>query len=227
MTATAEAYGFGALAPYATPRASDCEMKERVRLSGLFPRVRNEPMSTQLQALLKDFEQNAALTGILERRRRLEERMQFELKGREGMDALNRNLAPPFRAGLAGAAVSADVADRLARSQEPGHSPLLQMPVLQLPRLRLLPKSGFANQLQKPQQSSGVVVALACRARAAALGVAPAPSSASRRCLHWVLRSPCNPQAQQKQRPAQAQQKERPAPDGPDRKDQRPARAVG
>ena len=134
-----------------------------------------------------------------------------------------------------------------------GHSPLLQMPVLQLPRLRLLPKSGFANQLQKPQQSSGVVVALACRARAAALGVAPAPSSASRRCLHWVLRSPCNPQAQQKQRPqaqqkqrpaqaqqkqrpaqsqqkqrpAQAQQKQRPAPDGPDRKDERPARAVG
>ena len=120
MATTAEAYGFGARAPYAEPRASDYEMKERVRLSGLFPRVRNEPMSTQLQALLKDFEQNAALTGILERRRRLEERMQFELKGREGMDALNTNLAPPFRAGLAGAAVSADVADRLARSRVAG-----------------------------------------------------------------------------------------------------------
>ncbi len=117
MATTAEAYGFGARAPYAAPRASDYEMKERVRLSGLFPRMRNEPMSTQLQALLKDFEQNAALTGILERRRRLEERMQFELKGREGMDALNTNLAPPFRAGLAGAAVSADVRDRLARSR--------------------------------------------------------------------------------------------------------------
>ena len=120
MATTAEAYGFGARAPYAQPRASDYDMKERVRLSGLFPRVRNEPMSTQLQALLKDFEQNAALTGILERRRRLEERMQFELKGREGMDALNTNLAPPFRAGLAGAAVSADVADRLARSRVAG-----------------------------------------------------------------------------------------------------------
>ena len=120
MATTAEAYGFGARAPYATPRASDYEMKERVRLSGLFPRVRNEPMSTQLQALLKDFEQNAALTGILERRRRLEERLQFELQGREGMDALNRNLAPPFRAGLAGAATSADVADRLARSRVAG-----------------------------------------------------------------------------------------------------------
>ena len=46
--------------------------------------------------------------------------MQFELKGREGMDALSRNLAPPFRAGLAGAAVSADVADRLARSRVAG-----------------------------------------------------------------------------------------------------------
>ena len=120
MATTAEADGFGARAPYAQPRASDYEMKERVRLSGLFPRVRNEPMSTQLQVLLKEFEQNAALTGILERRRRLEERMQFELKGREGMDALTTNLAPPFRAGLAGAAVSADVADRLARSQAPG-----------------------------------------------------------------------------------------------------------
>ena len=120
MTATAEAYGFGARAPYATPRASEYDMKERARLSGLFPRVRNEPMSTQLQVLLKEFEQNAALTGILERRRRLEERTQYELKGREGMDALNRNLAPPFRAGLAGAAVSADVAERLASSQQPG-----------------------------------------------------------------------------------------------------------
>ncbi len=120
MATTAEAYGFGARAPYAQPRASEYDMKERVRLSGLFPRVRNEPMSTQLQVLLKEFEQNAALTGILERRRRLEARMQFELKGREGMDAINTNLAPPFRAGLAGAAVSADVADRLARSRVAG-----------------------------------------------------------------------------------------------------------
>ena len=120
MATTAEAYGFGARAPYAQPRAIEYDMKERVRLRGLFPRVRNEPMSTQLQVLLKEFEKNAALTGILERRRRLEERMQFELKGREGMDALNTNLAPPFRAGLAGAAVSADVADRLARSRVAG-----------------------------------------------------------------------------------------------------------
>ena len=120
MATTAEVYGFGARAPYAEPRASDYEMKERVRLNGLFPRVRNEPMSKQLQGLLKEFEQNAALTGILERRRRLEERLQYELRGTEGMDALRQNLAPPFRAGLAGAAVSADVADRLARSQQPG-----------------------------------------------------------------------------------------------------------
>ena len=92
MTTTAEAYGFGARAPYATPRASEHDMKERVRSSGLFPRVGNEPMSKQLQALLKEFEQNAALTGILERRRRLEERTQYELQGPEGIDALNRNL---------------------------------------------------------------------------------------------------------------------------------------
>ena len=120
MAPTAEAYGLGARAPYAQPRASEYDMKERVRLSGLFPRVRNEPMSNQLQALMKDFEKNAALAGILERRRRLDERLQFELKGSEGMDALSRNLAPPFRAGLAGAATSASVDDRLARSRVAG-----------------------------------------------------------------------------------------------------------
>ena len=92
-------------------------MKERVLLSGLFPRVRNKPMSDQLQVLLKEFEQNAALTGILERRRRLEERRQFELQGSDGIDALNRNLAPPFRVGLAGAATSSAVAETMRRSR--------------------------------------------------------------------------------------------------------------
>ena len=117
MATTAEQHGFGARAVYAQPRASEYDMKERVRLSGLFPRVRNEPMSKQLQTLLKEFENNAALTGILERRRRLEERRQFELQGSEGIDAMNRNLAPPFRAGLAGAATSAAVAEMLSRSR--------------------------------------------------------------------------------------------------------------
>ena len=114
MATSAETYGFGARAPYATPRASEHDMKEKARLSGLFPRVRNEPMSKQLQVLLKEFEQNAALTGILERRRRLEERMQYELQGREGMDAVNRNLGPSFRTGMVGAATSAKVAAAIA-----------------------------------------------------------------------------------------------------------------
>ena len=114
MTTTAEAYGFGARAPHAAPRASEYDLKEKARLSGLFPRVRNEPLSKRLQGLLKEFEQNAALTGILERRRRMEERMQYELQGREGMEALNRNLAPPLRAGMAGAATSARVAAQIA-----------------------------------------------------------------------------------------------------------------
>ena len=96
MTTTAEAYGFGARAPYAAPRASEYDMKEKARLSGLFPRVRNEPLSKRLQGLLKEFEQNAALTGILERRRRMEERMQYELQGWEGMEALNGIWRPPF-----------------------------------------------------------------------------------------------------------------------------------
>ena len=114
MTATAEAYGFGARAPYAQKRESEYDMKQRVRLSGLFPRVRNEPMSNQLQKLLKEFEQNAALAGILERRRRLEEKMQYEMRSRETMAAVNNNLAPPFRTGNASFATSAAVASIIA-----------------------------------------------------------------------------------------------------------------
>ena len=114
MATTAETYGFGARYSYAEPRASEYDMKERVRLSGLFPRVRNEPMSNQLQKLLKEFEQNAALTGILERRRRQEERMQYELQGREGMRALEMNRTPALRAGMAPIATSARVAAAIA-----------------------------------------------------------------------------------------------------------------
>ena len=114
MATTAETYGFGARAPYATPRASEHDMKEKARLSGLFPRVRNEPMSKQLQVLLKEFEQNAALTALLERRRALEGRSQYNLQGREAMDEVNRNLAPWARAGRAVEATSARVAQRVA-----------------------------------------------------------------------------------------------------------------
>ena len=114
MTATAEAYGFGARAPYAQMRESEYDMKQRVRLSGLFPRVRNEPMSVQLQALLKEFDKNAALAGILERRRRMEEKTQYDLRSREAAAALNTNLAPPFRTGTASFATSAAVAEKVA-----------------------------------------------------------------------------------------------------------------
>ena len=55
MATTAETYGFGARALYATPRASEHDVKETARLSGLFPPVRNEPMSKQLQVPLKEF----------------------------------------------------------------------------------------------------------------------------------------------------------------------------
>ena len=48
--------------------------------------MRNEPMSKQLQVLLKEFEQNAALTAILERHRVIAERSRYELQGREAMD---------------------------------------------------------------------------------------------------------------------------------------------
>ena len=65
--------------------------------------------------------------------------------------------------------------------------PRLQVPLLRLPRLRLLPESEFGNQpLQKPPQPGG----LACRARAAALGVVT--PRRPRACS--LLRSPFNPQ---------------------------------
>ena len=66
MATTAETYGFGARAPYAEPRASEHDMKERARLSGLLPRVNDEPLSKTLNGLVKEFEQNAALGAILE-----------------------------------------------------------------------------------------------------------------------------------------------------------------
>ena len=123
MATTAETYGFGARAPYATPRASEHDMKEKARLSGLFPRVRNEPMSKQLQVLLKEFEQNAALTALLERRRALEGRSQYNLQGREAMDDVNRNLAPWARTGRAVEANSARVAQQVAGITPPATAP--------------------------------------------------------------------------------------------------------
>ena len=139
MTATAEAYGFGARAPYAQPRASEYDMKERVRLSGLFPRVRNQPMSVQLQALMKEFESNAALAGILERRRRLEEKTQYEMRSREAVAALLTNLAPPFRTGNASFATSAAIAQKVA-NEVPAPLPPAPLPPAPLPPAPLLDK---------------------------------------------------------------------------------------
>ena len=57
-------------------------MKQRVRLSGLFPRVRDQPLSKDLQELVREFEQNAALVAVLERRHALEGRSQYDLQAR-------------------------------------------------------------------------------------------------------------------------------------------------
>ena len=74
-------YGFGARAPWAAARASEHNMKERARLSGLFPQVNNEPLSNTLTSLVETFKKNAALGAILERRRALEGRAQYVLQG--------------------------------------------------------------------------------------------------------------------------------------------------
>ena len=107
-------YGFGARAPWAAFRASEYDMKERARLSGLFPQVNNEPLSNTLNALVEAFKKNAALGAILERCRALEGRAQYVLQGQEAMDAVNRNLTPWARAGTAVEAKSARLAQQVA-----------------------------------------------------------------------------------------------------------------
>ena len=114
MSATAAKYGFGARAPFAEPRASEYDMKEKARLSGRFPRVNDEPLSTTLAALVKDFQKNAALLAVLERRRALEGRSQYVLQSQEALDTINRGLAPWARVGRAVEANSARVAQQIA-----------------------------------------------------------------------------------------------------------------
>ena len=46
-----------------------------------------------------EFEQNAALVAVLERRRALEGRSQYDLQSREAIDEMNTNLAPWPRLG--------------------------------------------------------------------------------------------------------------------------------
>ncbi len=74
MTTIAETYGFGARAVYATPPASEYNRKERARLSGMFPHVGNEPLAKTLEWIVEEFEQNAHLAAIVERRRALIDR---------------------------------------------------------------------------------------------------------------------------------------------------------
>ena len=89
-------------------------MKERARLSGLFPQVNNKPLSDTLNSIVEAFKKNAALGAILERRRALEGRAQYVLQSQEPMDAINRNLTPWARAGTAVDAKSALLAQQVA-----------------------------------------------------------------------------------------------------------------
>ena len=114
MVTTAELCSYGARAPWAECRESDRGMKERVRLSGLFPRMRERSMVKELQKLVNEFEQNAALVAVLEQRRALEGRSQYDLQVREAMDEMNTNLAPWARLGRTAVASSARVAQQVA-----------------------------------------------------------------------------------------------------------------
>ena len=114
MVTTAERCGYGARAPWAEFRESEHGMKERVRLSGLFPRMRERSMVKELQSLVSEFEQNAALVAVLEQRRALEGRSQYDLQVREAMDEMSTNLAPWARLGRTAVASSARVAQQVA-----------------------------------------------------------------------------------------------------------------
>ena len=118
MEMTAETYGYGARAPWAELRESEHGMKQRVRLSGLFPRVRDQPLSKDLLELVREFEQNAALVAVLERRRALEGRSQYDLQAREAIDEMNTNLATWAHLGRSAEASSARVAQQLATAGE-------------------------------------------------------------------------------------------------------------
>ena len=89
-------------------------MKELVHLSGLFLRVRDRSLTKDLQELVMEFEQNAALVAVLEQRRALEGRSQYDLQVREAMDEMNTNLAPWARLGRTAVASSARVAQQVA-----------------------------------------------------------------------------------------------------------------
>ena len=117
MVTTAELYNHGARAPWADYRESDHGMKERVRLSGLFPRVRDRSLTKDLQELVMEFEQNAALVAVLEQRRALEGRSQYDLQVREAIDEMNTNLAPWARLGRSAVASSASVAQQVAAGE--------------------------------------------------------------------------------------------------------------
>ena len=117
MVTTAERYGYGAQAPWAEFRESEHSMKERVRLSGLFPRVRDRSLTKDLQELVMEFEQNAALVAVLEQRRALEGRSQYDLQVREAIDEINTNLAPWARLGRSAVASSARVAQQVAAGE--------------------------------------------------------------------------------------------------------------
>ena len=75
-------------------------------------------MSKKLQALLKEFEQNVALTALLERRRALEGRSQYDLQAVEAIDDMNQNPGPWARMGRAVEANNAKVAQQVAGEEE-------------------------------------------------------------------------------------------------------------
>ena len=68
--------------------------------------MRNEPLANQVRAQIAAFENNAQLMAMLERRRALEERAQYEMQARESMQIIYQNVMPALRTGPANAALT-------------------------------------------------------------------------------------------------------------------------
>ena len=104
---------FGSRYAFAVPRESEYVLKDKAKKSGRFPRV-GDPLSVKLQANLAAFQNNAQLMALLERRRALEEQANYEMQAQENIQAINENVMPALRTGLAPAAAAATAGLRAA-----------------------------------------------------------------------------------------------------------------
>ena len=124
------------------------------------------------------------------------------------MDALTRELAPPYRAGLANAATSASVADRLARSRVAG-----QLEALEAAQRAAQPAAdvmtGATSDANLTPQARRRIAAKA-KAKAAAVPVAVTQQGGSVSSTDPNPAAKAGPKANITRRPSRSQSRPRP-----------------